>query len=132
MGGMRTGTGSSPFEDEDEETEEEDVADTTADRPTSTETSSTRRSESATTDPSTEKDDLPYIFRRERVTEDREQTGIRLQAETVDLLDELVDEQDGRFDRAVQKTDVKEAAIIAAAENPEIVADVLERWGYGM
>jgi len=33
---------------------------------------------------------------------------------------------------SIYLTDVKEAAILAAIENPDLVEEILRRWGYGM
>lgn len=77
-------------------------------------------------------DSIPYKLRREKVNEGREQVPyflregiIEAEADLQDTLEELLGED-------VYKSDYREAAMVVAQRNPELVAEVLREWGYDL
>lgn len=79
-----------------------------------------------------QKQTLPYIHARESVKDGRTQRPIFLRSEVEDGVDELVDDLEDRVGANVYKTDVMEAAVVLAQENPDLVEAKLREWGYGM
>lgn len=75
---------------------------------------------------------LPYIYRRDSVKEQRTQRPVYLRDYNEERLTDLVDTVEAELGEDVTKTDVLEAAIETAIENPEQVAEILrtERYGY--
>jgi hypothetical protein len=47
-------------------------------------------------------------------------------------IDELLDQMESELDEDVYKTDVTEAAMAVAQENPKLVLAKLQEWGYGL
>lgn len=150
MTGMKDGAAADPFQDPPEDQadpKEQDQSDSAGDEPvdasldpetgsdsaplsgTAEAAESTSRA-SATSGETATDADIPYIFRRERTLQGRDQKPLYLQPETQDRLDAFVADLNDRYDRDVKKADVQEAAIIAAIEG-ETINTVLERWGYG-
>jgi len=74
---------------------------------------------------------LPYIHSRDGVKDDRTQRPVFLREHIETGIDDLVDQMETEFGEDVYKTDVTEAAMAVAQENPELVATKLEEWGYG-
>ncbi|MEZ3117777.1 hypothetical protein RYH80_17810 [Halobaculum sp. MBLA0147] len=93
------------------------------DDPTTTDTGSTEH-------PSPES--IPYVLRRGTVNEGRDQVPFFLRASVVDGERELRDELESRLGEDVYKSDYREAAMVVAQEHPELVAEVLRRWGYDL
>jgi hypothetical protein len=81
------------------------------------------------TDPETSR--LPYIYARDSVKDGRQQRPIFLRDEIEDEIPELVGELEDRFGENVYRTDVMEAAVEVAQENPDLLEAKLEEWGYG-
>lgn len=75
---------------------------------------------------------LPYIHARDSVKDGRTQRPIFLRDEIEAGVDELVDDVEDRIGGTVYKTDVMEAAVVLAQENPDLVEAKLREWGYGM
>ncbi|NHN43200.1 hypothetical protein G9C85_16405 [Halorubellus sp. JP-L1] len=79
-----------------------------------------------------EADGIPWVLRRSRVKEDRENVHqFFLREEYSTREDEILEAVAGELDmrqKDLQKLDVREA-MVAAAE-PEAIADVLREWGY--
>lgn len=74
---------------------------------------------------------LPYIHARDGVKDGRTQRPIFLRDHVESGIDELVAQMEDEFGEDVYKTDVTEAAMAIAEENPELVRAKLEEWGYG-
>lgn len=74
---------------------------------------------------------LPYIHARNGVKDGRTQRPVFLREHVEEGIEDLVDEMEATFDERVYKTDVTEAAMVIAQENPDLVRATLEEWGYG-
>lgn len=87
---------------------------------------------------STESDDrpamssIPYKLRREKVNEGREQVPYFLREEIIDAEDELQAALEEMLGENVYKSDYREASMVVAQRNPELVAEVLREWGYDL
>lgn len=77
-------------------------------------------------------DSIPYKLRRAKVNEGREQVPYFLREEVIDAEGELQDTLEELLGESVYKSDYREAAMIVAQRNPELVADVLREWGYDL
>lgn len=75
---------------------------------------------------------IPYVLRRGTVNEGRDQVPFFLRESVVDGERELRDELESRLGEDVYKSDYREAAMVVAQEHPELVAEVLRRWGYDL
>lgn len=74
---------------------------------------------------------LPYIHSRDGVKDGRKQRPVFLRDHIEDGIDELLIQMEEEFGENVYKTDVTEAAMAIAQENPELVYAKLSEWGYG-
>ena len=74
---------------------------------------------------------LPYIHARDGVKDGRTQRPVFLRDHVETGIDGLVAEVEAEVGEDVYKTDVTEAAMAVALENPELVLAKLESWGYG-
>jgi len=77
-------------------------------------------------------DSIPYKLRRSRVNEGREQVPFFLREEVLDGEEELQESLEAMLGEDVYKSDYREAAMIVAQRNPELVAEVLRDWGYDL
>lgn len=138
--GLKSGSRDADLEqDEDQESEEQDSSapneqssnqQTNAERYTEKTESMT---EDATADPSRPTiDSLPYKLRREKVNEGREQVPFFLRKKVIDAEPQLQDDLKELLGEDVYKSDYREAAMVVAQRNPELVADVLREWGYDL
>lgn len=75
---------------------------------------------------------IPYKLRREKVNEGREQVPYFLREEIIDAEDDLQAELEDLLGEDVYKSDYREAAMVVAQRNPELVAEVLREWGYDL
>jgi hypothetical protein len=79
-----------------------------------------------------EADGIPWVLRRSRVKEDRENVHqFFLREEYSTREDDIIEAVAGELDmrqKDLQKLDVREAMVAAA--DPEDIADVLREWGY--
>lgn len=75
---------------------------------------------------------LPYIHARDGVKDGRTQRPVFLRDHIEAGIDELVMQMESELGEDVYKTDVTEAAMAIAQENPELVLAKLEEWGYGL
>lgn len=137
MTGMKEGTGSDPFaEDVAEEPESEESADQESAESESEvvleepSTSAAAKPPERTRRPS--KDEIPYIFRRSRVTDERTLHSYYLrdfvdtaEQECRHEVQQLLGEED-----EIPKADLREAALVVAYHRPELIADELREWGY--
>jgi hypothetical protein len=74
---------------------------------------------------------LPYIYARDSVKDGRQQRPIFLRDEIEEGIPELVTKLEASLGKDVYRTDVLEAAVVIAQQNPDLVAEELEEWGYG-
>jgi hypothetical protein len=75
---------------------------------------------------------IPYKLRRNKVNEGREQVPYFLREEIIEEEDQLQDTLEEILDEDVYKSDYREAAMVVAQRNPELVAEVLREWGYDL
>ena len=124
---MKQGSTDDPFADD--VTESSSESDPGADAPeedSGTETASEQQSE-----PTSQSGSLPYIYSRDSVKDGRQQRPIFLRDEIEDGIPELVSDLESTFGETVYRTDVMEAAVVIAQENPDLVESKLAEWGYG-
>ncbi|WP_459190764.1 hypothetical protein [Halosimplex sp. J119] len=79
----------------------------------------------------TQRQTLPYIHARNGVKDGRTQRPVFLRDHVEAGIDDLVAEMEAELGEDVYKTDVTEAAMAVAQENPDLVLAKLEEWGYG-
>lgn len=77
-------------------------------------------------------DSLPYKLRRDKVNEGREQVPYFLREEVIAAEADLQNALEERLGEDVYKSDYREAAMVVAQRNPELVAEVLREWGYDL
>lgn len=77
-------------------------------------------------------DSIPYKLRREKVNEGRDQVPFFLREEVINAEDEFQDTLEELLNENVYKSDYREAAMVVAQRNPELVAEVLREWGYDL
>ena len=75
---------------------------------------------------------IPYKLRRNKVNEGREQVPYFLREEIIEDEDELQGTLENLLGEDVYKSDYREAAMVVAQRNPELVAEVLREWGYDL
>jgi len=75
---------------------------------------------------------LPYKLRREKVNEGREQVPYFLREEIIKGEDALQTTLEDLLGEKVYKSDYREAAMVVAQRNPELIADILREWGYDL
>jgi hypothetical protein len=75
---------------------------------------------------------IPYKLRREKVNEGREQVPYFLREEIIDAEDKLQSELEELLGEDVYKSDYREASMVVAQRNPELVAEILREWGYDL
>ena len=75
---------------------------------------------------------IPYKLRRNRVNEGREQVPYFLREEIIEDENELQGTLEDLLGEDVYKSDYREAAMVVAQRNPELVAEVLREWGYDL
>ena len=77
-------------------------------------------------------DSIPYKLRRSKVNEGRDQVPFFLRDEVIDGEADLQDSLEAMLDEQVYKSDYREAAMVVAQRQPELVAEVLREWGYDL
>ena len=139
--GMKEGLGDDPFADDTTGPESESSATDSVQSDTSDQ-SVHADVEQADTQPevdptdnaseSTGKRTLPYIYKRDAVKDGRSQRPVFLRDYNEDRIPELTDAVEDDLGESVPKTDILEAALETAIENPEMVAATLrtDRYGY--
>ena len=143
---MKQGSADDPFADEstgDEPTETDSPADTQSGKGPQEESDPTPQTHHTTDDSEasnltqsdagspTQQRSLPYIHSRDGVKDGRTQRPVFLRAHIEEGIDQLLDKMEAEIGEDVYKTDVTEAAMAVAQENPELVQAKLEEWGYG-
>lgn len=131
MAGMKEGPGEDPFADNSDDDDETSVSSTDTDSESVPDPTTERDTEPTDT---MRTDQIPYVVRRQTVKEDRDNEHVAfLRDEYAQLEDEIrsdvADELDMR-PKDVSVTDLREAFVELAAENPEAVAAILNAWGY--
>lgn len=137
--GLKSGSRDAGLDDEEEESVEQEPAEAetsteaSSSEPTdatAVETESTSEPEATAERPSMAS--IPYKLRREKVNEGREQVPYFLREEIIEAEDELQDTLEELLGEDVYKSDYREAAMVVAQRNPELVAEVLREWGYDL
>ncbi|WP_255494151.1 hypothetical protein [Halarchaeum sp. CBA1220] len=75
---------------------------------------------------------IPYKLRRNKVNEGREQVPYFLREDVIAGEEELQDTLEDALGETVYKSDYREAAMVVAQRNPELIADILREWGYDL
>lgn len=75
-------------------------------------------------------DSIPYKLRRSQVNEGREQVPYFLRQEVIDGEEQLKATLEAELGETVYKSDYREAAMVVAQRQPELIAAVLREWGY--
>lgn len=130
---MKSGAGDDPFAEDSSESDDSSELDTESnDTPSGRMASDSESNSSSISGPTGQaQQSLPYKYRRDSVKDGRNQQPVFLQSSTEELIDEIIDSVEERFDEDIYKTDVVEAMLVAGGEGTTPEA-VLERWGYGM
>jgi len=89
-----------------------------------------KRSERPDSSTGPSEEDLPYIFGRSGVKEDREMIQYFLRDETEDLEAEVKHAVEQELGTDVYLTDIREALVRIGANHIDEVADELRGWGY--
>ena len=66
------------------------------------------------------------------MNEGREQVPFFLRKEVIEAEDNLQDSLEKTLGENVYKSDYREAAMVVAQRNPELIAEVLREWGYDL
>lgn len=126
-------------EDEDEKSVERETAEaesaTEASRSESTDTTAVETESMSEPEPTSQRPSMasiPYKLRREKVNEGREQVPFFLREEVIEGEGGLQDTLEELLGEDVYKSDYREAAMVVAQRNPELVAEVLREWGYDL
>ncbi|WP_126665172.1 hypothetical protein [Haloterrigena salifodinae] len=144
---MKEGAGDDPFADaapepneadeevdDYDEDQEDDVEDLeTVGVSSSNELEAISDSDSvAPTLPQNGRDDsgVPWVYTRSNVKDSRDMVQFYLREAVQNAEGDLVDVASDHLRADVSKTDVREAAYVAAMRRPEIVVEELERWGF--
>lgn len=140
--GLKSGSRDSGLDgsgDEADHTDEQDrtEAEPTDEEPTSSEpsTETGQEASSSATETGSQRptmDSIPYKLRRDKVNEGREQVPYFLRAEIIDAEAELQDTLEELLGENVYKSDYREAAMVVAQRNPELIAEILREWGYDL
>jgi len=130
---MKQGSADDPFADDtteetDSEPEPELETDTSTTEP---DLGSPKTGLSPDATASSQNRTLPYIHSRDGVKDGRTQRPIFLRDHIESGIDDLVTQMEEEFGEDVYKTDITEAAMAVAQENPGLVREKLDEWGYG-
>lgn len=128
---MKSGSGDDPFADpapeedgEEEPTEEEELDELLLE-------SEDEEPESNESTDDDEGEQFPYVMRRSKVKEDRDDVHqFFLRDEAAQGETQLLRELEDELGKDVMKLDAREAAYLVAQRHPEEVAEVLRDWGY--
>jgi hypothetical protein len=127
-------------DDESQSTEQQDTPHTESEKkaaPSSTDLDDPSDGTTSSTDTETESqrptmDSIPYKLRRDKVNEGREQVPYFLREGVLEAEDELQDTLEELLGESVYKSDYREASMVVAQRNPELIAEVLREWGYDL
>jgi len=143
MTGMKEGVGENPFERDDlvdkPESEDEPEEESTTEAPAGSETAAEATATTGDEERASESDgsmrskqDLPYIYRRDRVTDERDQIPFYLREETTDVLEDRLVAFEKQLGEDVSKIDFRELALLVGVEHLDEIQDRAHEWGYGM
>lgn len=128
MTGFKKGTGSLDLSEDEDEQDDEQADDDVEPEP--------EPDMSTNTEPDTAIDmnDLPYLVDRQmrgaNVNADRtKQLQLSVRPFIEDIEDDLINDLKNEIDGPVYRGDVREAMLVVAKENPELVAEKLREWG---
>ena len=77
--------------------------------------------------------DIPWILRRNSITDGRDQTvQLHLQEETMNVQRKQKSLIEARLGESVRKADLREAALLVGLQHTDDVVDVLKEWGYAL
>jgi hypothetical protein len=77
--------------------------------------------------------DIPWVLRRNSITDGRDQTvQLHLQEETMDVQRKQKSLIEARLGESVRKADLREAALLVGLQHTDDVVDVLKQWGYAL
>jgi hypothetical protein len=77
--------------------------------------------------------DIPWLLRRNSITDGREQTvQLHLQADTTRVQRTQKSVIEGRLGERVRKADLREAALLVGLQHTDDIVEVLEEWGYAV
>ncbi len=142
--GLKSGSRDAGLDDSesdvDQSTEQQDTLQAESDEDTdrsSTELEDERESTqtSTTSEPESQRptmDSIPYKLRRDKVNEGREQVPYFLREGVLEAEDELQDTLEELLGEKVYKSDYREASMVVAQRNPELIAEILREWGYDL
>lgn len=139
--GLKSGSRDSGLEEEDQENEAGERASSetqpgVGDDDSAPTEEATERHPTSTKEHSSDsrpaRSSIPYKLRREKVNEGREQVPYFLREEIIDAEDELQERLEEMLGETVYKSDYREAAMVVAQRNPDLIADVLREWGYDL
>lgn len=89
--------------------------------------------ESKSADGSIDSTQIPWLLRRNSITDGRTQTvQLHLQAETLALQREQKTTIESALGEPVKKADLREAALLVGLQHPDAVSRVLREWGYAL
>lgn len=123
MPGMKEGIGDDPFDDESGNESGETEQSAAASEVETTQGTSHER-------PAPSRRSLPYIHSRDYVKEDRQQRPVFLREQNEERISDLVAAVESDLGEEVYQTDVLEAAMEIAIENPQLVAEKCREYGY--
>lgn len=83
-------------------------------------------------EPTISEDEIPYILRRDSVNGSRRQKSVFLRGELLDSEVEFIETPEDELGEDIYTSDVREASLVVARENPMMVCAVLRRWGYDL
>lgn len=135
MTGMKEGVGENPFERDDLVDERDGEADREQEPSSEAATEPTENStqeERTSTSTRGSKQDLPYIYRRDRVTDERDQIPFYLRDGTIDILEERLLAFEEQLDEDVSKIDFRELALLVGVDHLDEMEARAQDWGYGM
>jgi len=77
--------------------------------------------------------DIPWILRRNSITDGRDQTvQLHLQEETMNVQRKQKSLIEARLGESVRKADLREAALLVGLQHTDDIVDVLKEWGYAL
>jgi len=77
--------------------------------------------------------DIPWILRRNSITDGRDQTvQLHLQEETMNVQRKQKSLIEARLGESVRKADLREAALLVGLQHTDDIVDVLKKWGYAL
>lgn len=138
--GMKSGAGSDPFADDSTEQEEsseepeesvenaEQTDDSSSESNANTGSSPDQTTQSTASEQSVE--ELPYIFERYGVKDDRKTVQYFLREETQNTVTDARQAVQDELGADVHLTDLREALVRVGAQHLDEVADELREWGY--